>query len=336
MTGKPTRRPRWLLGGQLALAALVGGGLSAFTGLEIIWIIGGVAGGGLAYRVARRGWPDLSPSARARKLGQILVGAAIGPGLATQRLAAAPEQFAALAIGVLAILAGSLLVARSYAAYGGVDATTAGMATLPGGLGIMPSVAAELGRPAGLVAIVQATRMTLVVVMVLAVLPFGARGGATPTRDLALLPGSTPAWGYAAALLIGAFGAAWAATRLRVPVPTLLGPLCFGCLLALGLRAGGVGAALLAAPHVQEIVGQVLLGVTVGEYLSQGWSGTRPALLGGVAGVLATCLLALALALAMRLIGRWPFLTCLLMVAPGGAPEMVVIAAATDSHLPLV
>lgn len=330
------RRPHWLLGGQLTLAALVGGGLSALTGMEIIWIVGGVAGGGLVYRLARRRLTDLPPSARARKLGQILVGAAIGPGLATQRLAAAPEQLAVLVGGVLAILAGSLLVARGYAARGGVDATTAGMATLPGGLGIMPSVAAELGRPAGLVAIVQATRMTLVVVMVLAVLPLGSRVASTPSRNLALLPGSTPALGYAAALLIGAFGAAWAASRLRVPVPTLLGPLLFGCLLALMLRAAGVETGLLAAPHAQEIVGQVLLGVTVGEYLSQRWSGTRPALVGGIVGVLATCLLALALALAIRLIGPWPFLTCLLMVAPGGAPEMVVIAAATDSHVALV
>lgn len=177
VAGQRTRRPRWLLAGQLALAALVGGGLSMLTGLDIIWIVGGVAGGGLAYRVARRRSPELPPSARSRKLGQILVGAAIGPSLATQRLAAAPEQLALLVGGVLAILAGSLLVARAYAARGEVDAVTAGMATLPGGLSIMPSVAAELGRPAGLVAIVQATRMTLVVVMVVAVLPLGPRAG---------------------------------------------------------------------------------------------------------------------------------------------------------------
>lgn len=336
VAGQRTRRPCWLLAGQLALAALVGGGLSLLTGLDIIWIVGGVAGGGLAYRVARRRSPELPPSARSRRLGQILVGAAIGPSLATQRIAAAPEQLALLVGGVLAILAGSLLVARAYAARGEVDAVTAGMATLPGGLGIMPSVAAELGRPAGLVAIVQATRMTLVVVMVVAVLPLGTKGGSMPARDIALLPGSPPAWGYATVLLVGAFGAAWAASRLHVPVPTLLGPLIFGCLLALGLRAGGVETALLAAPHLQEIVGQVLLGVTVGEYLSQRRTGTRPALVGGIVGVLATIALAVTLAVAIWLVSPWPFLTCLLMVAPGGAPEMVVIAAATDSHLPLV
>jgi uncharacterized protein len=336
VTDQRTRRPRWLLGGQLALAATIGGGLAALTGLEIIWIVGGVAGGGLVYWAARRRLPDLPPSARTRKLGQILVGAAIGPGLATQRLTAAPEQLAVLVGGVLAILGGSLLVARGYAARSGVDGVTAGMATLPGGLGIMPSIAAELGRPAGLVAIVQATRMTLVLVMIVAVVPFGAPSGAMPARDVGLLPGSAPAWAYAAALLIGAFGAAWVAARCRVPVPTLLGPLFFGCLLALGLRAFGVGTALLAAPHLQEIVGQVLLGVTVGEYLAQRWSGTRPALVGGIAGVLATCALAVVLAVVMWLLSPWPLLACLLMVAPGGAPEIVVIAAATNNHLALV
>lgn len=333
--GTPSR-PRWLLLAELALAALVGGGLFALTDLGIIWIVGGVAGGGLVYWLARRRSSATAPSATIRKLGQVLVGAAIGPALATQQVAATPGQLAVLVAGILAILGGSLLVARAYCAGGSVDGVTAGMATLPGGLGIMPSVAAELGRPAGLVAIVQATRMTLVVVMVLAVLPFGAHTLTGPSKSAALLPTSPPAVIYSLALLAGAFGAAWVATRLRIPVPTLLGPLLFGCLFALSLRAGGVAPTLLAAPLAQEIVGQVLLGITVGEYLAQRWSGTRAAFAGGITGVVATCALAFALAFAMQLVSPWPFLTCLLMVAPGGAPEMVVIAAATDSNLPLV
>src|SRR5882757_5257922 len=130
-------RPRWLLGTELGLAALAGSSLFALTGLEIIWMVGGVAAGALAYWAARHRHPSSTPSARVRRLGQVLVGAAIGPTLATQQFAAAPGQLALLVGGVLAILGGSLVVARVYCALGPVDGVTAGMATLPGGLGIM-------------------------------------------------------------------------------------------------------------------------------------------------------------------------------------------------------
>lgn len=336
MTGDEPARSRFLIGAELALAACVGGALFAATRLEIIWVVGGVAAGWLACRAFRLRGAPAEPSARIRRLGQVLVGAAIGPTLATQQLAASAGQIGLLVAGVLAILGGSLAVARVYCLCAPVDGVTAGMATLPGGLGIMPSVAAELNRPAGLVAVVQATRMTLVVVMVLAVLPVAAQSVTTAAPSMALLPGSLPGWAYWAALLAGAFVAARVAARVRIPVPTLLGPLLFGCVFALGLRAGGADPAQLAAPVAQEIVGQVLLGLTVGEYLAQRWIGTPRALTGGVAGVLATCGLAVGLAATMSAVSPWPFLTCLLMVAPGGAPEMVVIAAATNSELPLV
>jgi len=247
---------------------------------------------------------------------------------------------------VLAILGGSLVVAKVYCSRGPVDGITAGMATLPGGIGIMPSVAAELGRPADLVAMVQAFRMTVVVLLVMVttvVSDAGAPDTAVPdavavggSHAKAWLPPNPAAWGYVAVLLAGAFVAARIAREVRVPVPTLLGPLLFGCLFALGLRAAGVEPAALVAPFAQEAAGQALLGITVGEYLAQRYRGSRGALSGGLLGVLATCLLAVGIASGMTALSPWSFLTCLLMVAPGGAPEMVVIAAATGDELTLV
>nr|AKG47170.1 putative membrane protein [uncultured bacterium] len=332
---EPTRS-RWLPGTELAIAALVGAVLFGLTGVEIIWVVGGVAGGWVTCWAFRRRGAAAEPSSRVRELGQVLVGAAIGPTLAAQQFTASPGHLALLVAAVLAVLGGSLAVARLYCAYGQVDGVTAGMATLPGGLGIMPSVAAALGRPAGLVAIVQATRMTVVVVMVLAVLPVGAPTMTGSSRSGALLPDSPSGWMYSGGLLLGAFVAARVAARLRIPVPTLLGPLLFGCVFALGLRAGGVDPGMLAAPLAQEYIGQALLGITVGEYLAQRFTGAAAALRGGVAAVLVLAGFAVVLAFAMTTVSPWPFLTCLLMVAPGGAPEMVVIAAATDSELALV
>jgi membrane AbrB-like protein len=312
------------LGGELLVAAVVGGGLFALTGQPIIWVIAGIAAGALVCRFTR----DKTPNARVRKAGQLLIGAAIGPGLATQDVDASPATLALLAAAVLAILLASIGVARVYSRTTTVDGLTAGMATLPGGIGIMPSVAAEYGRPVGLVAIVQSFRMTVVLVMALVV-----SGSVPHVEGKPFLPQS---WWYVGVLIAGSVGAAWLAGRLRIPVPTLLGPLLFGLVLSLGLRAAGMAPELLAAPFAQEIVGQVLLGITVGEYLAQRYVGSVAALLGGLAGVVATGAVAMLVAGAMTTVSTWSYLTCLLIVAPGGAPEMAVIAAATGGQLPLV
>jgi hypothetical protein len=329
MTGPP--RVRWLLPGELAAVGVIGGGLFTLTGLSVIWVLGGVLGAWLACRIARATHAAAEPSANIRKLGQLLVGAAIGPTIATQTLSVSTGQLALLLGGVAAILLGSLVVARCYAAFGGVDGLTAGMATLPGGIGIMPSVAAEYGKPVGLVAIVQSFRMTLVLLVALALVA-GAEtdpAGAV-TDEPEFLPATGVRWLYLAGLLGGSFVAAWLAKKARVPVPTLLGPLLYGCALSLSLRGLGADPTLLGAPLAQEIVGQALLGITIGEYLAQRYTDGLSRLLGGLAGVMATCGLALLIALGMSTVGSWSPLAAFLMVAPGGAPEMVVIAAAVS------
>jgi membrane AbrB-like protein len=297
-------------------------------------VLGGVLGALAACRIARARNHPAEPSARIRKLGQLLIGAAIGPGIATQELSFSPGQLLLLSAGVLAILLASIAIARLYKAFAPVDGLTAGMATLPGGIGIMPSVAAEYGRPVGLVAIVQSFRMTLVLVLALVVFAFSETQAGTVTHTTrSLLPQS---WLYVLALLGGSVAASWAAGKARIPVPTLLGPLIYGCLLSLGLRALGVAPDLLAVPFLQEIVGQALLGITVGEYLAQRYRDGVAELAGGLAGVVATCGIAMLIALGMTAVSPWSFLSAFLMVAPGGAPEMVVIAAATGGELTLV
>ncbi|TCP57102.1 hypothetical protein EV191_1011054 [Tamaricihabitans halophyticus] len=332
-------RGRSLFAIELLIAGISGGALFAVTGQEVIWLLGGVFGGWLACRIALARGRPAAPSPGARKSGQVLVGAAIGPSIASQTLHISAGQLVLLGTAVLAVLLCSILVARVYYAASPVDGVTAGMATLPGGIGIMPAVAAEYGKPVGLVAIVQSFRMTLVVALVLVAHEIWSTSDSSTTGERAgnaLLPAGLPGWGYVAGLLLGAVCAAWLAGKLRIPVPTLLGPLLFGCGLALGLRALGVDADLLTAPFLQEIIGQGLLGLTVGEYLAQRYWGSAAALSGGIVGVLASCALAIGIALGLAAIGPWPFLTTLLMVAPGGAPEMAMIAAATGGELALV
>lgn len=331
-------RAPWLLPGELALAAALGAVLFVLTGQSVIWVLGGVLGAWTACRAARALGAAHEPSTGIRKSGQLVIGAAIGPGVAAQQLSVSPTQLAIMAGGVVATIGAALLVARLYAASTGLDGLTAGLATLPGGIGVMPSVAADYGRRADLVALVQAFRMVLVLVLALVV--FGTsradvEPGAVDTV-LGLLPASGPAWLFVAALLGGAVPASRVAARLRVPVPTLLGPLVYGAALAIGLRALGVAPDVLAIPFAQEVVGQALLGITIGEYLARRTPDRAPSLVGGLVAVTGMCALAVAVAAVVSATGRWSFLVAFLMVAPGGAPEMVVIAAALGGDLALV
>ena len=89
-------------------------------------------------------------------------------------------------------------------------------------------------------------------------------------------------------------------------------------------------------PYEVNLVGQMLLGITIGEY----W-GEKPTLekktIGYALLSVAMTLVAYALAaiLAMQLTS-WDWLTCLLVTAPGGSAEMILVALALDHNVEIV
>lgn len=329
-------RPRYLLWSEVAVAAVLGITAFALTGMVIVWVVAGIAAGWLVCRGLRWSGRRAEPSSRVRTLGQVLVGSALGPALATQDFARDAAYLPAILGAMLAILAGSVLTAYANARWARVDGLTAGLATLPGGLAIMPSVAGELGRPAGLVALIQSVRMTVVICAVPLLAPLMGDVAAEPVTSLAQGPEGPPGWAFWIALLVIAVAAARLARRWRIPVPALLGPMFAAIAFTLLLRGLGADPSVLRVPLAQEVVGQVFLGLTVGEYLAQRARFTPRHVLGGVGGVLTTFVLALVIAVVLARVTPWSFMTCLLVVAPGGAPEMVVVAAAVDADLHVV
>jgi membrane AbrB-like protein len=329
-------RSIWLLPAELLLTAGLSTGLYLLVRMEFVWVLGGLAAGWIVTALFRRAQLAHAPNATTRKTGQVLVGVGLGPVLAAQSMGEALPYLALLLAAVLMAFVGSVVVARAYAGMADVDPLTAGLATLPGGIGIMASVAAERGGSPTLVALVQGARVAVVVSIVPVILLIGG----APTVDHADVPGLLPvddggwlAWGL---LLVGGFVAAAIATRLHVPVASLLGPMVLGLLAALLFRALVSDADALGVPYLHSVVGQALLGITVGEYLAQNARVTRRAAIGGMAGVGATMALSLLVAMVLALLTPWSFLTCVLMTAPGGAPEMIVLAAASPSDLHLV
>jgi uncharacterized protein len=131
-------------------------------------------------------------------------------------------------------------------------------------------------------------------------------------------------------IVAAAFGAWRVALRLRVTVPALLGPMALGIALAAAIPLSGADPGLVELPFFHSVLGQGLLGITVGEYLAQRTRTSRKAVGGGVAGAFATLMMAGLLAVALHAVTPFSLLTCLLVTAPGGAPEMIVVAAATS------
>lgn len=336
MTHTAIRRSRWLLPAELSATAAAGIGLYLLLRMELVWVLGGLAAGWVVTALFRHERLPHAPNAATRRTGQVLVGVALGPVLAAQSTRDVLPYLGHLSGAVLIALVGALAVARAYARVSRVDGLTAGLATLPGGIGIMASVAAEVGSTPSLVALVQGIRIAVVVSAVPAILFLGGAPATHASMPTQILPDS--AGGYATwfALTIAAFGAAALASRLRVPVPSLFGPMIFGILSAFAARLLTGDAQVVQLPYIHAAVGQGLLGITVGEYLGQDVRVPGRAVAGGITGVAATMAISLSTALLLTLLSPWSFLTCVLMTAPGGAPEMIVLAAATPSDVHLV
>ena len=324
------KRSPLLLPSQLALTTGIGVLGFVATRMDIVWVAAGIVAGWLGTSLFARVRGPQAPNVSVRQTGQVLVGVSLGPTLASQPLGEVVAYLPLLAGAVAAVLAGSILIALAYSRLDGVDGITAGLATLPGGIGVMASVAAELGRPAPLVALIQGLRMALVVsiVPVVSVAMHGDTSGSEARP--ALLPDDLRSWAIWAVIVVAAFGAWRVALRLRMTVPALLGPMALGVILAAVIPLTGVDSGWLELPFLHSVVGQALLGITIGEYLAQRSLSTRKVLAGGVIGALGTFLMAAAMATALHLLTPWSLLTCLLITAPGGAPEMIVVAAATS------
>lgn len=335
-TGSPRLRSPWLLPAELVLTAVASTALFAWLRLEFIWVLTGLVVGWVVTAAFRRAAPRQAPNAKTRQVGQVLVGVALGPVLAAQSLGDAVVYLPLLLGAVVVVLAGSVAVARVYARACRVDGLTAGLSTLPGGIGIMASVAAETGGAPSLVALVQGARVALVVSAIPAIIVLGGGAAAAPEQLPQVLPDAPAGYAVWAGMVAAAFVASGVARRLGVPVASLLGPMILGVAAAVAVRVALPDAEPLELPYLHAVVGQALLGITVGEYLAQDARTSRPAVVGGFAGVVATFALSLVVAVVVHALTPWSFLTCVLMMAPGGAPEMIVLAAATPSELHLV
>jgi membrane AbrB-like protein len=221
-----------------------------------------------------------------------------------------------------------------------LDRKTAAFGTLPGAASGMLAMSETLGADARLVALMQYTRVVVVVVSAALVGRFGLVPGATPqpapgqglqagstALDL-LVKGTTPT--YAVTVLVAVFGA-WAGTRLRLPAGALLGPLI------LGVAMEELGVVHLAWPPGVPQAAYLVLGLWVG-LLFDGASVKRagrlfPVVLASVVGLVLACA---ALGWALAALTGIDGMTAYLATTPGGIDSVSIMALGSGADAALV
>jgi uncharacterized protein len=219
-----------------------------------------------------------------------------------------------------------------------IERKTAALGALPGAASGMLAMSEPLGADARLVALMQYTRVVVVVVTATLVgrlvagaapQPISGQGlQAAPEGMDLLVQGTIPT--YAVTVLIAVLGA-WAGTRLRLPAGALLGPLILGVALA-ELRM-----VHLAWPPGVPQAAYLVLGLWVG-LLFDGTSVKRagrlfPFVLASAVGlVLACAVLGWALAALTGIDG----MTAYLATTPGGIESVAIVALGTEADAPLV
>lgn len=315
-------RAAWLPLATLALGGVSGAAADAI-GVPLAWMLGPLVVIGTASVLGLR----LSFHPWGRRVGQILIGAAIGLYFTPPVAGLVGELLPLMVMAAILLILASVGIGLVLERIAHVDRATAYFASVPGGVVEMAILAQSFGGQPAPVALAQSMRILLVVATVpIAVSLSGVHGDSVFSPiDLAF----DPARLILLLLLAGLAGVAL--DRLRLPNAFMLGAMAVAIVTAL------FELPLSSIPSPMVSFGQVLLGTALGlgfqrSHIHMLWRFVPLALIGTV------LLMAIAAGLA------WPLArlidldvaTMVLALAPGGITEMGVTAKILGLGVPLV
>ncbi len=329
VTGNRQGMRWWLTLGTVAVAAGLGAQWVALPGG---WLIGPLLAA-LGIGLARPGHPKVPAWAfqSAQAVIGVLLAAAFRPGVLS--------LIAAHWLPVLLVVAGTLGVSlgagAALARATALDRKTAALGTLPGGASGMIALSVSLGADTRLVALMQYTRLVLVVMtaslMARFVLrPAGAPGAPVTLPPATLSPGPHPWLTDCLTALLAAAGV-WFGRLLRLPAAALLGPLI------LGLAAVGLGRQHPAWPPGVVPAAYVVVGLYVGLLFDRDAVRAAARLLPAV--LLSTLLLIASCALmgwGLSRVTHADLLTGYLATTPGGMDSITVVALGSGADVSLM
>jgi uncharacterized protein len=281
----------------------------------------------------------LKPNKTGRKIGQGMVGLAIGFAIADSDLLAASARLPLFIFLTLFMLLCGSAIGYFYARISRTNLLNAMLATVPGGVATMSSIAAEYNRNVSLVAMVQTLRITSVILII----PLIAGTSRSVDNQTAFslneyLINSDPVY---LLLLTLAISLAWLGVKivkqLRIPAAYFFGTLIVGIVFNYGLNyLSGFTSLNFTPPLAISLIGQILLGITVGEAWSERINIKKRNITYALISVAMTLISGFVAATIAMTITSWDWLTCMLVTAPGGSTEMILVALALDHNPEIV
>jgi membrane AbrB-like protein len=296
----------------------VGGALFAWLKLPLPWMLGAMTAGLLG---ALFGLPLKGPAPLAAPMRAVL-GVLLGASFTPELVARAGELAASLGFVLPYVVLSAALAIPYLRLVAGFDFKTAYFAAMPGGLNDMITLAHEAGADERRVALTHGARILLIVFAV----PFLIEwvGGLDIDRSAAAAVGLNDLPWREVVLLVACGVVGWfGAARLRLPGPTIIGPMLVSATVHL------LGWSTAKPPDLLVALAQLILGTLIGSR----FAGVRPAevlrILGFGVG-LAVVLLAVTFLFTSflpGLIDQEP-MGVFLAFAPGGLAETTLIALA--------
>ncbi|GAB7058100.1 MULTISPECIES: AbrB family transcriptional regulator [unclassified Paenibacillus] len=320
----------------LLLVSAFIGGLLVRGGFGLGWMFGGMIGSALLsyfvlpkLKLGKIGWIS-----HMRKMGQAILGVGIGSMLHFAELVKLNWILVDILIMVAISLILSFIVGIFYAfAAPGQSMRTAIFSTLPGGVGIMASVAKEHGANGELVAILQSLRVVLVVVLAPLFL-HGTFFFKTNGRTLTDTNGMTAVMISPVLLTLAlAVGGYFMAKKCKISSYALIGPLLLSILCTNLLPF----ASDFSIPYFMSAIGQLCLGLTIGHGMGSRLHEIKwTDLTFGIISVIFTVFSSTAAIIFFHYATDLDWKTAILSAAPGGAVEMIVLAQSLHAHLEVI
>lgn len=303
--------------------AIVAAILAARLDVPLAWVLGPLVVAG-AFSIAERA--PYSP-VQARRLGQVVVGTAIGLNLTTDAASKLALWLPAMVLTAVLSLILAAMLSILLARWGRVDRCTAYFALLPGGLSEMANVGNRLGAMSEAISLSHALRVALSVLIIPPVVLMidmqELLGGQVKSPVLG--------WDIVLALGLASLAGAMVMRLMRIANPWMLGALAASGLLS--------GSGLVAGRIPQELMwlGQLLIGLAIGARFKGRVIRRLPrfALVSSVA-TIGLGLLMAGYGGLLRLTGWSDYESLLLAVSPGGFAEMTLVAQQLHLDVALV
>ncbi|PZX10134.1 hypothetical protein LX81_04306 [Palleronia aestuarii] len=311
----------------LALAiGIAGGMIFNRLGTPLPWMLGPMIFNTIAavMRIPVR------PPLRIRPFVVVVIGVMLGAGFTPDLIRQAPEWALSFAGLGLYMAISCLLVIPFYRYFGGFDPVTAFFAGMPGGLNEMVIIGRDYGGDDAKIALAHAARIVVVVSLVaiwirgIAGYDLGDRSAfGTPLADIPLPDlGVLAICGVVGYLLGG---------RLRLPAPTLIGPMLCSAI------AHIAGFTHNPPPRELVVVAQLFLGTIIGcRFVGSKAGEIGRAMLLSLGATLIMLTVTICVALALHTAFNQTTTQVLLAYSPGGLAEMSLVALAMGSEVAYV